>query len=136
MRHDFEARNDGALQHAQLRRHGHLVQDAVDAVADAQIVFQRLDVDIRGALVDRFADDLVDEFNHARLRVVIGDVLRLLALLAAVVGARGLQDLLEGFRAHAVERLDGADELPARDDDPLAACARGVAAARGAARRH
>ena len=41
-RHDFQAGNDRALEQAELRRHGSLVEDAVDAVTDAQIVFQRL----------------------------------------------------------------------------------------------
>ena len=67
VRHDFQARDDGRLQHAQLRRHRDFVQDAVDAVTNAQIVLQRLDVNIRGALDDRFADDLVDELDDATL---------------------------------------------------------------------
>ena len=45
------------MEDAELRRHGDLVQDAVDAVADAQIVLQRLDVNVGGALDDGFADD-------------------------------------------------------------------------------
>ncbi len=89
VRHDFQARDDRALEHAKLRRHGDFVQDAVDAVADAEVVFERLDVDVGGALVDGFADDLVDEFDDARLGVVAGDVLRLLAVCVAVVGAGG-----------------------------------------------
>ncbi len=101
-----------------MRRHGDLVQDAVDAVADAQIVLERLDVDVRRPLVDRFANDLVDEFDDARLGVIGSDVLRLLALFA-IVGAGRSEDLLEGLRADAVNRLDRADELAARDDDPL-----------------
>ncbi len=118
VRHHFQARNDRALQHAELRRHGDLVQDAVDAVSDAQVVFERLDVDVGGALDDGFADDLVDELDDARLGVVARDVLRELIVLV-VVGARGLENFLERFRADAVERLDGAHELAARDDVPL-----------------
>ena len=70
MRHDFESRNDGALEHAQLRRHGDFVQNAIDPVPNAQIIFERLDVNIGGALDNRFTDDLVDEFDDRSFRIV------------------------------------------------------------------
>ncbi len=65
--HDLEARDHGALQRLDVLRHRHLVQHAVDAVADAQVVLHGLDVDVRRALVERFADDLVHELDDARL---------------------------------------------------------------------
>ena len=70
VRHHFQARDDGRLQQAQLRRHRDFVEDAVDAVANAQIVLERLDVDVGRALVDRFANDLVDKFHDGRVGIV------------------------------------------------------------------
>ena len=69
VRHHFQAREDRRLKKPKLRRHGNFVEDAVDAVADAQIVFERLDVDVGGALVDGFADDLVHELDDRGLGV-------------------------------------------------------------------
>ena len=70
VRHHFEARNDGRLEKAQLRRHRDFVQDAVDPVTNAQIVLERLDVNIGGAFLDRFPDDLVNELHDRRFRIV------------------------------------------------------------------
>ncbi len=82
--------------------HGDFVEDAVDAVADAEIVFERLDVDVRRALGDGFADDLVDELDHAGLGIVVRDVERGV-LLDALEGAVVLEDFLEDIRADAVQ---------------------------------
>ena len=73
--HDLDARNDRGLVALQLRRHRRLVQDAVDAVADAQFVFRRLEMNIRRAIFERFPDDLVDELDDARFLVALGDFL-------------------------------------------------------------
>ena len=48
-------RGDRVLQ-LQRRLH-HLVQHAVDAVADAEVLLVRLDVDVAGALLDRVEQD-------------------------------------------------------------------------------
>ena len=63
----------------------HLVQHAVDAVADAQLVLERLDVDVRRARLDGAADQLVDEADHRRLA---RHVLQPLGVLAAVARRR------------------------------------------------
>ena len=107
------------MQEAQLRRHGHFVQDAVDAVANAQIVLERLDVNVGRALVDRFADDLVDEFYDRRFGVIGVQVGARLDVLKRFEGAIGLEDFVERFRADAVERFHGAQDLRARDEDPF-----------------
>ncbi len=101
--HDLDARNHAGLQHLDLRRHGHFVQHAVDAVADAQVVLQRLDVNIGRAFVERRAHDLVDEADHGRLGIfLVEDVDFLLQIEGRVVDIAAFQDRVEGFRAHAV----------------------------------
>ena len=50
LRHDLDARDDRRGEPAGRRLD--LVQHAVDAVADAQLVLERLDVDVRGARLD------------------------------------------------------------------------------------
>ena len=79
------------------------MQHAVDAVADAQVVLERLDVNIGRALLERGAHDLVDEADHGRLGVfLVEDVDFLLQVERRVVDVAALQDRVEGFRADAV----------------------------------
>ena len=69
--HDFQTRDDRALQRLDVFRHGDFDQAAVDPVADPEIRAERLDVNIGRALVERLADDLVDELDHGGLLVVV-----------------------------------------------------------------
>src|SRR6266516_1643602 len=71
VRHYFQARDNGRLQNAQLRRHSDLVQDSIDSIPNPQIVFERLNVNIGRALQNRLTNDLVDEFHHGRLGIVV-----------------------------------------------------------------
>ena len=89
------------------------MQNTVDAIANAQIVFQRLDVNVCGAFVDGLADDLVDELHHARLRVVAGDVVRLLAIFLIIV-TRGLKQFLKRLGSNAIQRLNRPEQRPSR----------------------
>ena len=82
-----------------------LVQHAVVAVAHAQRVLERLDVDVRGLGLHRAGDDLVDQPDHRRLA---GQVLQPLGIL--------LQRIAPGF-AIAVARggvLGGAQPVQRR----------------------
>ena len=88
---------------AELHRRAHdVVEDAVDAVADAQLLLVRLDVDVARALLDRRHQHDVDEPDDRRflalLRERLGaDLLQLLEDLdVAGVVERGLQ-LLEAL---------------------------------------
>ena len=97
--HHLDARNERGLVTFQLRRHRGLMQNAVDAIPDAQFVFRRFKMNVRRAVLERFPDDLVDELDDARLLVVLGDFL---------VGGElqvhriGLAHFIERFRADAV----------------------------------
>ncbi len=65
LRHDLDARDDGAVVPLVDRLH-RLVEHAVDPVLDDDDVLLRLDVDVRGAALDRVEDDRVDELDDRR----------------------------------------------------------------------
>ena len=54
-RHDLEARDDRVLEAQQVLRQGHGHEQAVDAVADAQLALLRLEMDVGGGVGDRLA---------------------------------------------------------------------------------
>ena len=58
-----------------LRRRGHLVERAVDAQADAELVLEGLEVDVRSLGLDTFLQDEVDEADDRGLAGLLGDVL-------------------------------------------------------------
>ena len=58
----FEDVDDRALEFAHLDGDRHFLQHAINAVADTEVVGERLHVDVGGALAQGLADDLVDEF--------------------------------------------------------------------------
>jgi hypothetical protein len=71
LRHDLDARGDGV---AELHRRRHdVVEDAVDAVADAQFLLVRLDVDVAGALLDRRHQHHVHQLDDRRLLALPGE---------------------------------------------------------------
>ncbi len=75
------------------------MQNAVNAVANAQFILRRLKVYVRRAVLERLPDDLVDEFDDAGLLIVLGDFL--------VVGDFQLHRFVN---AHFIERF-GADAI-------------------------
>src|SRR6478672_124685 len=119
VRHHFQPRNDGRLQQAQLRWHRDFVQDSIDPIANTQIVLQRLDVNIGGALDNRFTDDLVDEFDDRSFRIVRVEVGAGLQLLQWFESAISLENFIKRFRAHAVERFHNPQQLGPRHQHPL-----------------
>ena len=86
--HQLEARDDGGLHFA--RGHVLVEQDAVDAEADAEFLFERLDVDVAGALLDGGGDHGVDEANDRRFAGHVAQVFEILAFFGGVaeVGLR------------------------------------------------
>ena len=66
--HDLDAGQQRGQQAA--RRAVALDQHAVDAVADADAVGERLDVDVAGPQADRFLDDQVDQLDDRGVAVV------------------------------------------------------------------
>ncbi len=72
-RHDLDARCHRRLQAA--RRRLHLVENAVIAIADAQLVFEGIDVNIRSPALDGLRDQLVDEADQRRFAGQVAETL-------------------------------------------------------------
>ena len=110
--HDLDAREDrvdvvavGALD---------LQQVAVDAVADDQVFLARLDVDIRGALLDRLEHQRVDPADDRRLVGEVEDVGELLGL--AVHRRSSPSPSSTPPLLARVDLVDGLDDLRRRHD--------------------
>ena len=115
-RKDLDAREDRAEEAA-----GRIValdEPAVDPVADADAILERLDVDVAGPQLHRFGDDQIDELHHRRVGVVF-----LLLVGRLLDGRLGEVDGGVGeFLEHRIGRLAVAGTVMAVDrlDDLLA----------------
>ena len=110
--HDLEARDDARLQ--RLGRRQHLMQHAVDTVSHLERPFERLDVDVAGAVAHRLRQDQVDELDDGRLGLVIQDILRpfeVVCQAAQRLVVQILNDLVGRLRAGVVEAVQGADDF-------------------------
>src|ERR1051325_9458596 len=98
-RHDLDAGNDCRLVALQLGRHWRLVQNAIDAVADAQFIFRRLEMNVRRTVLVRFPNDLVDELDDASLLIAFGNLFVAQIKIDRLVVVLG--QLVEGLPAAA-----------------------------------
>ena len=73
--HQLQARDDGGLQLA--RRRLLVEQHAVHAEADAELLLERLDVDVAGALLERVGDHGVHQADDRRLAGHVAQVLEI-----------------------------------------------------------
>jgi hypothetical protein len=110
-----------------------IVQHAIDAVADADLLFVRLEVDVRCALLDRAQQDRVAQANDRRVfgelleidavafEVFLGelDLFLVEALHDLVVGDLGFLRViaLDGFRDGGFGRDDRLDVVAGREFD-------------------
>ena len=110
LRHDLEARENRTLQ--ALRRRVHLAERAIDAVADAELLLHRLDVDIGRLHLDRRRDDHVGELDDRAVIAggrVVGPVL--ITRRNGRVGAVGV-NLVHRRLDLGNRRKDRVDVLP------------------------
>ncbi len=101
--HQLHARNHGGLQLA--RRRVLIVEHAIHAIADAKFLFERLQVDVAGALFNRRRDDRVHQADDGRFARHVAQVLQIFRHLAGLeleigFGARGR------FAVILVDRVD------------------------------
>src|SRR5438874_9901266 len=119
VRHYLQARNDGRLQNAQLRRHGDLVQNSVNSVPNSQIIFEWLNMDVSRAFHDRFADDLVYELHNGGFRIVGIEFDGGLGVLQCLERTVRLKDLVESLRTDSIERFHCPQKLRTRHQHPF-----------------
>ena len=114
---DLQARDDLRLEVPDLRRDDGFQQHAVNAVADAQLVLERLEVHVGRAPVNRLGQHLVDELDDRGVLGAAGEVEALLVLvlddLDAGVGGVG-DEGLQRVRADAEAVLDAPVNLGGR----------------------
>ena len=115
--HDFQAGDDGILEELDALGHGGLVEHAVDAVADAEVLAERLEMDVGGALLEALAEDLVHELHHRGLGIVLVHDVHLLLRAAGDVVLAALEQFLEGLRADAVGFFEGFEQAAAGGHD-------------------
>ena len=119
-RHDLETRRDLVGQCE--RRRSHLLQHAVEAGTHPVVLLVGLEMDVRGAALDRIEHDLVDEAHHRGVfdvvtRHIVGDHVVVAADLQAfeveVVLVKARHRGVDGFKRLADHRI----ELVLFDDD-------------------
>ena len=87
LRHQLEARDDGGFELT--RRRFLIPEHAVDAVADAEFFFERLDVDIAGALFNGLGDHRIDETNDGRFARHVAEVFEVFLIAGGEFGRYG-----------------------------------------------
>ncbi len=119
--HDLEAADHGGLK--LLRRVGHHLEHAIDAVTEAQALLQRLEMDITGAQAMRLENHEIDQANDVgivarfRLGAVALDFLAVLDL--KLVAAVGADQRMDHFARAAVVALEGQLDLLGGSNDEV-----------------
>ena len=90
------------------------MQNSIDAITNTQIVLKRLNVNVRRAFENCFANDLVNEFDHGSLGIVGVQFNRNFSFLKHFKRAVAFQDFVKCFCTDAVERFHCAQKLRAR----------------------
>ena len=93
VRLDFQARNDGGLQ--AFRRRLHFLHHTVNAITQAESLFQRLQVDVRRAQLERVHDELVHQPDERRIAIHIRAVVGWLGDVIHLVHRQFLDHVLE-----------------------------------------
>src|ERR1051326_52035 len=117
--HYFQTRDDGGMEQAQLRRYRHFVQDAVDPVTNANVILERLNVNIGCPLQYCLANDLVYEFHYRSLGIIRANIGGGFTFLQNLEGPIRFQNFVERFRPHAIARLHPPEQLAPPPQHPF-----------------
>ena len=112
--HDLDTADDRRLELADLRGDRGVLKHAVDAIADAQVVLVRLDMNIAGPLVQRLQEYLVDQLYD---RCLLGHLQQVFAVLGGLGNhpeAVGAHHLVDGVAADAEVGLYELGDLVGR----------------------
>jgi hypothetical protein len=116
MAQNFYAGNDGRLKLLQLRRHGHFLQLAVNAITDFEFVLERFEMDVGCAQFNRVLQNLVDEADDRSLVlrafveiVALGIFIYDLNAFFFFQRADGVRADAEPFFDFALDRLGGRE---------------------------
>ena len=104
--HDFQAGDHGILEHFNPLGDGCFVENAVDAVADAEVVAEGFKVDVSRSLVETLAEDLIHELHDRGLGVVLVHHGDFLLHAAGEVVLAAFEEFLESVGADAVGALE------------------------------
>ena len=107
--HDLETRGDGILQDADLWWNGGLMEDSVNAVADAKIVPEWLKMNIGCALLQALPQDLIHKLHHRGLGIFAVEDIDLFLLDKRLL-LTILKQLFKSFSADTVGRFHSLRE--------------------------
>ena len=89
VRHHFHARDNRQREMARRRRH--FVKRAVDAITNFEFVFERLEMNVARAVLDRLVQDQIDKANDRAWRSLRLPLAALAVVLRAMSAARPLR---------------------------------------------
>ena len=117
VRHDLETADDGGLKF--LGRIGHHLQDTVDAIAQAQTFFQRLDMNIARTQTVRFENHEIDQTNDVRVVAGLMIIVRfsLTVLYLELITAVGADERIDHFARVSVVTLESQIDLIGRSNN-------------------
>ena len=113
LRHELDARGEGGPELARGRLP--IVEDAVHTVAHAQLLLERLHVDVRSLGGHRLLDQEIDEADHGSLEGHVAQVIDVFLGLSGLTGADAFYDFLQWGR-RAVGSLDRLEDGGSRRD--------------------
>ena len=94
------------------------MQDTVDAVSDAKIMTEWLEMNISCSLLQSLAQDLIHEFHDRGLGILAIKDIDLLFLDKGLLIA-SLEQFFKGFRSHTISRLHCFGETTTRGHDQM-----------------
>ena len=108
------------MQHAHVRRHGHFNELAIDPVTDAQIALQGFDMDVGGAFLEAFTEDLIHKVEHRGFLISLIEHIDFLLQVIVLIGTlAAFEQLFKILRTDAVSLMQcfqnavTAGDLPA-----------------------